>query len=138
MAYMNQERKARLAPGIKAALRKHGVKGTISTDRHSITVTLKSGVLDLITDVNHTAIRNPKYHSPHPIPVTFCDVNPYWFQEHFTVKKNLEFLVDLLAAINDGNHDNSDIQSDYFDVGWYIHVKIGKWNKRYVVTKSNE
>jgi len=34
-----------------------------------------------------------------------------------------------------GNHDRSDIQSDYFDVGWYKSVNIGKWNKPYEVTR---
>jgi hypothetical protein len=36
--------------------------------------------------------------------------------------------------MNAGNHNNSDVQSDYFDVGWYIDVNIGKWNKPYVAT----
>jgi hypothetical protein len=35
----------------------------------------------------------------------------------------------------EGNHDNSDIQSDYFDVGWYVEVNIGKWNKAYDLQK---
>jgi hypothetical protein len=34
--------------------------------------------------------------------------------------------------MNDGNWDKSDIQSDYFNVGWYVDVNIGKWNKPYV------
>jgi hypothetical protein len=35
--------------------------------------------------------------------------------------------------MNDGNYDNSDIQSDYFSVGWYIDVNVGKWDKPYTV-----
>ena len=35
--------------------------------------------------------------------------------------------------MNDGNHDRSDPQSDYFDVGWYVDVNIGKWNKPYTL-----
>jgi hypothetical protein len=35
--------------------------------------------------------------------------------------------------MNDGNFDKSDIQSDYFHVGWYVSVNIGKWNKPYEV-----
>ena len=52
MAYMNQERKATLTPGIKAVLNKHGIKGTLSTDGYSLTVTLKSGDIDLIGNLN--------------------------------------------------------------------------------------
>ena len=43
------------------------------------------------------------------------------------------FLSEVIPAMNNGNHDNSDIQTDYFDVGWYIDVNIGKWNKPYTV-----
>jgi hypothetical protein len=41
----------------------------------------------------------------------------------------------VIDAMNDGNHDNSDIQSDYFDVGWYTHINVGRWNKPYLLTK---
>jgi hypothetical protein len=33
--------------------------------------------------------------------------------------------------MNNGNWNNSRIEVDYFDVGWYIDVNIGKWNKPY-------
>ena len=60
------------------------------------------------------------------------DVNPYWFKEHFSgVAKS--FLLELFQAMNKGNHDNSDIMTDYFDVGWYVDVNIGKWDKPYIV-----
>jgi hypothetical protein len=35
--------------------------------------------------------------------------------------------------MNAGNWDKSDIQTDYFNVGWYIDVNIGKWNKPYTL-----
>ena len=60
------------------------------------------------------------------------DVNPYWYHEHFSGKAK-DFLKELLTAMNDGNHDRSDIMTDYFDVGWYVDVNIGKWNKPYKV-----
>jgi hypothetical protein len=31
------------------------------------------------------------------------------------------------------NHDNSDIMTDYFDVGWYLNINVGGWNKPYTV-----
>jgi hypothetical protein len=33
-----------------------------------------------------------------------------------------------------GNHDRSDSMTDYFDVGWYISINVGKWNKPYEMT----
>lgn len=62
-------------------------------------------------------------------------VNVYWYKEHFSGKA-LEFLSEVIPLMNIGNHDNSDIQSDYFDVGWYVNVNVGKWDKPYEVVKS--
>ena len=57
------------------------------------------------------------------------------------VKKDLavidgakECLAELIDAMNEGNWDHSDIQSDYFNVGWYTDVNIGNWNKLYELT----
>lgn len=47
----------------------------------------------------------------------------------------LEFLKKAFAVLNNGNHDNSDISTDYFDVGWYVNVRIGEWNKPYILEK---
>jgi hypothetical protein len=60
------------------------------------------------------------------------DVNVYWYKEHFSGKA-LSFLKEVITVMNNGNHDNSDIQTDYFDVGWYVDVNIGTWNKPYTV-----
>jgi hypothetical protein len=34
-----------------------------------------------------------------------------------------------VSVANRRNWDRSDIQTDYFDVNFYLHVSIGKWNK---------
>lgn len=48
MAYMNQERKAQLAPAIKAHCAKYGMKASIAVRTHStLVVNIKSGPLDL-------------------------------------------------------------------------------------------
>jgi hypothetical protein len=129
-----------LAPAIKAVLKKYKVKGSIAVNNHStLVLNLKSGSIDFIenaiatdaakasankmTDDRIAYFRNEQY----------MDVNPYWYQEHFSGKA-LNFLREVFTAMNNGNHDNSDIQTDYFDVGWYVDVNIGKWNKPYTVT----
>ena len=139
MAYMNQEMKAKLAPSIKAVLKKYGMKGTISTSHHSLSVNIKSGKLPLCDNYYETCA--PEYsrrYSQHsPIERKDCEyiqVNEYHYQDHFTGECQ-EFIGEMIAAMNDGNHDNSDAQVDYFDVGWYTHLNVGKWNKPYEVTK---
>ena len=111
MAYMNVERKNQLAPGIKKVLAEYGMKGTIAKDDYALNVNLKSGPIDFGTD----------------------SVNEYHIASHFTgVAK--EFLLKLKDAMMIGNHNNSRIEIDYFDVGWYIKINVGKWDKAYEVT----
>jgi len=131
MAYMSQERKAELAPSIKALCKKYGVKATVAVRHHStLVVTIQSGAIDFIGNFNQRA-------SERPCPEYFqqaknnLDVNHYWFREHFTGNA-LAFLAEVIEAMNVGNHDRSDSQTDYFDIGWYINVYIGRWNKPYL------
>jgi hypothetical protein len=133
MAYMNQDKKAAIAPNVKAILKKYNVKGSLAVRNHStLVLTVKSGSIDFINNFNKVAsARYPDRFNP---AKDSLDVNPYWYKEHFDGKA-LAFLSELFPVMNKGNHDNSDIQSDYFDVGWYVDVNIGKWNKPYVLEK---
>ena len=140
MAYMSRERKQQLATSIKAVLKKYNVKATIAVRNHStLVLNVKSGPIDFIenfiaTDAN---VMHGKQMSQSQIDYLrknqSMDVNPYWYQEHFSGKAR-DFLREVFHAMNRGNHDNSDIQTDYFDVGWYVDVNIGKWNKPYVLS----
>lgn len=130
MAYVSQNLKAKLAPKIKSVLKKYGVKGTLAVRNHStLVLNIKSGKIDFIKNFNETM----NSHSCLHISAEGCiDVNPYWYHNHFTGKAK-DFLGEVISAMKEGNWDNSDIQTDYFDVGWYIDVNIGKWNKPYIV-----
>ena len=133
MAYMNQDRKAKLAPAIKAILKRYGVKGTLATGPHSLILNIKSGPLDFMTDFNNT-IGEKAYMYQNFTPVDkYITVNTYHYRDHFSNKVIRKFLDEITDAMNVGNHDNSDIQTDYFDVGWYIDINIGKWNKPYIL-----
>lgn len=128
MAYFNQEMKAKLAPAIKAVLKKYGVKGTLSVRNHSTFVlNIKEGKIDFVG--NHIAVVGQE-NGAWALRKNYIDVNPYHFEKHFSgVAK--KFLQEVFNIMNNGNHDNSDIQSDYFDVGWYVDVNIGNWSKPY-------
>jgi hypothetical protein len=134
MAYMNQERKAQIAPAVKAILKRYNVKGSLATDRHSLYLNIKSGTLDFIGNANETTRNIPYYRELrlNPDVRDYIQINPYHYRDHFSDKVIRKFLDEVLRAMNVGNHDNSDIQTDYFDVGWYVHVNVGKWNKPYV------
>lgn len=130
MAYVNQELKARIAPRVKAILTKYGLKGSLSVRHHStLVLKIKSGRIDFIGNFNELGSRRPDFRPAS----SHLSINPYWYREHFTGRA-LNCLTELMTALNDGNHDRSDIQTDYFDVGWYVDLDIGTWDKPYELT----
>ena len=125
MAYMSQEKKAKIAPAVKAILKKYNVKASLAVRNHmTLVLNVKQGSIDFIKDFGDS--EDAKKFG--------IQVNPYWYHEHFTGKSKV-FLTEVITAMNDGNHDRSDIQTDYFDVGWYVDVNIGQWNKPYALEK---
>ena len=133
MAHMNQEKKAKIAPVVKAILNKYGVKGSLAVRHHStLVLNIKSGNIDFIENYNETVIDRPGGFRNGDAAVGSLSVNPYWYKEHFTGKA-LSFFEEIFTAMNNGNHDRSDSMTDYFDVGWYVDVNVGKWNAYYVL-----
>ena len=137
MAYMSQEKKKEIAASLKPILKKYQVKGTLSVEHHStLHLTITESPIDFIGNYNKLSEnRSPNAIDRH-IEKDNLDINPYWYHEHFDGKA-LEFLKEIIPIMNNGNHNNSDIQSDYFDVGWYISVEIGKWNKPYKLIEES-
>lgn len=137
MAYMSQERKAQIQPAVKAILKKYGLKGSLRVRNHStLALTISQGSIDFIGNCNETCSSDPYQSSRGFRPITsgYTDVNPYHYRSHFSGRAQ-RCLGELLAAMNVGNHDRSDIQSDYFDVGWYVDINIGRWDRPYALVK---
>lgn len=137
MAYMNQEKKAKIAALLKPVLAKYGVKGTLSVQNHSsIALNVKSGKIDFIGNCNRVC-GSSHYQTARgfqPITSGYTDVNPYWYQDHFDGDAKA-FIKEALAALYGADYyDNSDAMTDYFDTAYYVHMNIGKWNKPYVLT----
>lgn len=119
MAFMNQQRKAERMENIKWVLREYGMKGSVSVHDHStLVVTLREGEIDFGTD--------------------YGQVNTYWIHEHYegVARDFLEALKD--AMLGHDYYNNSDIQTDYFDVSHYININIGRYNKPYQVITQKE
>ena len=119
MAYVSQELKKKLAPEIKSICKKYGVRATLAVDHHStLVLNVWESKIDFIGD----------YESDH------IQVNTYHIDSRFEGIAR-DFLTEVLKAMMVGNHDNSDIMTDYFDVGWYVDINIGRWNKPYKLKK---
>ena len=134
MAYMSQERKAQIAPSVKAICKKYGVKASLSVRNHStLSLTVTQGDIDFISNYLDTVGRT-EHNQKWVGEKRHIDVNTYHYSKHFTGRA-LNFLTEVHTAMMQGNHDNSDIQSDYFDVGWYVDVNIGRWDRPYALVK---
>ena len=113
MAYFNQEMKKKIAPKIKALLKEYGMKGSLAVENYStVVLNLQKGEIDFGTE--------------------YAQVNHYYIGDRYSGKAK-EFLEKAVVILNDGNYDNSDVQTDYFDRGWYIGVNVGRWDKPYVL-----
>lgn len=133
MAYMSQTKKAELAPAVKAALKKYGIKGSLSVHNHtSLVLTIKSGKIDFVKNYIETVQAHPRYNDRELGPVTHIDVNVYHYRDHFSGDAK-KFLTEVITAMSVGNFDHSDSQTDYFHVGWWLDVQVGRWDKPYEV-----
>tara|TARA_S200002703_G_scaffold50838_1_gene44208 strand:+ start:2684 stop:3106 length:423 start_codon:yes stop_codon:yes gene_type:complete len=131
MAYMDQSRKKVIAAGLKPILAKYGVKGSLSVRNHStIVLTIREGNLTPFEDYIPRDNGKPFMLADRMYERDHINVNPYHYERHFD-GQTLEFLRETFTVLNNGNHDRSDIMSDYFDVGWYVDVAFGKWDKPY-------
>ena len=135
MAYMNQEKKAKIVSAVKPILKKYGVKATFAVRNHStISLNVKAGKIDFIENYIQTGQRMSEDQVAYVRKNKSIDVNPYWFQDHFSGKAK-SFLSEAFTAMKSaGNwYDRSDAQTDYFDTAYYVDVNIGSWKKPYEV-----
>lgn len=116
MAYIS----AKSTRMIKKALKDTFPEFTFSVrneDHTSVGVTIKSGPTDFgcgdHAQVNHYHLHN---------------------------YENSEMLTKMLHIINtsgeDLNFDKSDSMTDYFHVGYYVHMEVGTWEKPFVKTAA--
>ena len=138
MAYMNQERKQKIAQALKPILAKYKVKGSLSVRNHSsIVLTLKSGAIDFIGNSNRVC-GNDFYQVQRgfkPTTSGYDQVNPYWFQDHYDGDAKA-FLTEAFKALKSADwYDESNAMIDYFNTAYYVDVNIGKWNTPYILEK---
>ena len=125
MAYMSQEKKAALALELKKVIPADW-KWTLAVRHHStLVLTIREAPIDLIGHslkvANGQRVTRPEY----------IDVNEYYLN-HTWEGDLLKQMEAIKAAMMIGNHDRSDAQSDHFDVGWYIDIKIGAFKAPFV------
>lgn len=75
---------------------------------------------------NHSEIIMKVKSAPVKIPEgeTYFQVNPYYVHEY-----NNELLNKIISILNTDNYNRSRIEIDYHDVGHYIRLTFGTWDK---------
>lgn len=137
MAYFSKEMKQQLAPAITKLCKDYGIKASIAVKHHSqLVVTIRSGSIDFIG--NYNSVHATRwYESDYRQAKDYLQVNQYYITESFTDDAS-DFLMRLYTIMNSLNYDNSDIMSDYVDIGYYTQLSIGAWDKPYQLTTCDE
>ena len=111
MAYMSKENVTRIRNQLKAEFPQF--KFSVRNDNHTaVSVAIMSG--PVLFDV-----ARPNY----------SQINHYYPESY----ENSDILKRIIAIINDGNYDHSDIYTDYFCVGWYVNLSQGKYDRPYIL-----
>ncbi|MFW5847925.1 MAG: LPD29 domain-containing protein [bacterium] len=63
-------------------------------------------------------------------PIKFTEKN-YEQLNHYYLENydNSDVLIKIRDICNKTNYNNSDPMTDYFDVGYYFHLSVGKWDR---------
>lgn len=122
MAYVDQEKKAKIAAALKQVI-PAGWKHSLAVSNHStIVLTISAAPVDLIR-----AFKPSPYFDPET--TTNTELNHYHYRSHLADEAVADVFEKIIGALNTDNFDNSDIQTDYFHVGHYVRINIGRWNK---------
>jgi len=137
MAYVSQEKKAQIVAQAKPILKKYGLKATFAVSNGStLYLNISQGPIDFAQNYNETMAAKPYGLKPDFIAAKDrIQISQYRYDEQFSGVA-LAFLEEIWPVLMAGNWDNSDSQTDYFDVGWYCYINVGKWNKPYVCTNQ--
>lgn len=127
MAYVSKDDKVKIVAAVKAVLPK-GWKASFRVEHYSrIICTISAAPFNLADKFDGENIKRGYIQCPDYIDVNTYHPNSYSRDAEFTATLNA-----IIAALNTDNHDNSDIMTDYFDVGHYIGLRFGKYDKPFI------
>jgi len=65
-------------------------------------------------------------------------IKDFYGEENAKVLEKVSEIAHTAPGLAGGKkyYNNNDIQSDYFDVAYYVSIGIGKWNKQYEIKEA--
>lgn len=138
MAHMSQEHKKRIAEKLKTFM-PEGWKYSLSVSNStSIVMTIRKAPVDLIGILHENTLRRTQGVTKEQLDSHY-DLNPFKAANYFKLHPDLEGLfAKIVEALNLDNYNNSDSQRDHIDVGHYVGLKIGRWNKPFEVCQPSQ
>lgn len=131
MAYVSTEKKAKIAAALKAVVPADW-KYTLAVRHHStIVMTIRKAPINLLTEIKGDAARTLVRSGVSP---AYANLGGCYHIKDVFEGKTLETFQKIRDALNTDNYDRSDSQSDHFDIGHYVDVHIGKWDKPFICT----
>jgi len=116
MAYVSKETATRIKAQIKPLLKKYGVKATVSIENHSVVnLNIQSAPFNLL--------KSGRSHE---------QISQYAVRDYAGIAG--EFLQEAFAIMNGGNYNNSDLMTDYYEVGWFVYINAGRYDRPFILT----
>ena len=126
MAYVDQQKKAKIATALKAVM-PQGWKYSLAVNNHStIVLTISAAPVNIIAALVPSEYRDPS-------KITYAQIYDKRVDEAFTCADLTATFEKISEALNLDNFDKSDSMTDYFHVGHYVDINVGKWNKPFTV-----
>jgi hypothetical protein len=137
-----------IAKNTREALKKEFPNCVFSVSLHkysggrTMTIALMSGDFEALKDEKEAQLNRYQLLNPFEERSGLQIVNNEWTEipEGYALcngalvsRKAWEVLHRSAEIGNADNWDNSDSQTDYFDVNYYLDINIGKWNKDYEI-----
>ena len=140
MAYMSSEHKKEIAELLKKEFgkvaKKRGFKYSLKVENYStIIMTISEGKYDFIGNyVNNMKPHHCSFDFYKENPPKYLDISDHMLNSFSGEIKDI--LEKAFKHLNLRNYNNSDIMTDYFDVGHFVYIHIGKWNKPYKLVEG--
>jgi len=140
MAYISTERVNEMRSEIKKLFpSKDGWKLSIRRRHYStIVVDILSAPIDLITDYRNCLLKD-KYNDNERLEVLTRKITNFSINQYFMKDFLYANIYDkIFSVLYKGHYDRSDIQTDYFDVSWYVDLNVGSWDKDFQFIENNK
>lgn len=137
MAYMNQERKALIAQELKKVVPAQWKYTLAVRNSSTIVMTITQAPVDLIGECLRVSQKYETSVSKTKERPTNLDINQYYLDRQFdgdllALFRQFMDALNLRNVQGKENWDKSDIMTDYFNVGWYVDLNIGSWNRPFL------